>query len=335
MNELELDKLLRAATESEKYYLEHPGSLSPKYQDMEHRQMQGKDVLYFCPAELNKYDILIRKDSRYTFVPYFVHSNINMNYIYSGSCQYVIDGQLLTLEEGDVCIFDKDVIRHKNTIGENDIILNISMTDSFFSDSLMSHAKNQSIFASFLLYAISQRTEHDQYIIFRTNRSERIIRLFQQLLMEYFDARIYKRTMLRNYLVIIITELLRLYYENPAEHLVQISSDKSDQLFDILHHIEQHYDNLTLEGLATHFGYHPKYLSSLIHKSFNKTFKQILTEQRMKVSCGMLRNSQASIQKISADVGFKNPNSFYRCFREQYGMTPDEYRKLAPFSPDE
>ena len=109
----ELDTLFRTRTRREQYYLEHQGAPSPSYRTMEHRQIDGKDVLYFRLPALKEAEILIRKDSRFTDVPYYIHSNLNMNYIYSGKCDYVINSRSVTLHQGDVVIFDKDVVRRK------------------------------------------------------------------------------------------------------------------------------------------------------------------------------------------------------------------------------
>lgn len=324
----ELDSFLREPSKREKFYRANPGALSPSYRFMERKFINGREVLCFQLPELKANDILIRKDSRYVPVPYYIHTNVNMNYIYSGSCSYEIDDKSITLEAGDVCIFDRDVIRHKLKTGEDDIIINISMSNEFFSDSFFNHLKAQSIMASFLLSVVSNNDSHDQYLIFRTNHSDQIRELFSKLLLEYFDMRLYRKEIMKSYLVIIIIELLRLYSVNNGEHLIQISSNVSDKLLDIMHYIEMHYADCTLSEVAEKFSYHPKYLSTLIHERTHKTFKEIQTRQRMIVACSMLENTSHSIQHIASEVGMSNLNQFYKCFQEQYQMLPKEYRKL-------
>lgn len=322
-----LDSFLREPTEREKYYCTNPGALSPSYRFMKHKMINGQEVLCFQLPELKANDILIRKDSRYVPVPYYIHTNVNMNYIYSGSCSYEIDGKSVTLEAGDVCIFDRDVVRHKFKTGENDIIINISMSNEFFSDSFFNHLKKQSIMASFLLSAVSDNTNHDQYLIFRTSHSEQICDMFVKLLVEYFDIKLYRKEIMKSYLMIIMIELLRLYSVNNGEHFIQISSNVSDNLLDIINYIELHYADCTLIEVAEKFGYHPKYLSTLIHQRTHKTFKEIQTRQRMIVAGSMIENTNHSIQQIASDVGISNLNQFYKCFQEQYKMRPKEYRK--------
>ena len=44
----------------------------------------------------------------------------------------------------------------------------------------------------------------------------------------------------------------------------------------------------------------------------------------------MLTGSDASVQQISAYVGYLDNNYFVKVFKKQYGMTPTEYRAKNP-----
>lgn len=54
-------------------------------------------------------------------------------------------------------------------------------------------------------------------------------------------------------------------------------------MLEIIDYIEKNARTCTLKETALLFNYHPKYLSQLIKQTFNKTFKEIQTEQRMKM----------------------------------------------------
>ena len=140
MDRAELDAFLRQITPREQFYLDNPGAPSPRFKTMEHRTVRGRDVLYFHLQELPNDEIHLRKDSRFTDVPYYMHSNININYIYDGHCDYLIDDKPITLYKGDVCIFDLDVVRRKLTLGPSDIVINLNMTNEFFGDSFFHKA---------------------------------------------------------------------------------------------------------------------------------------------------------------------------------------------------
>ncbi|RQN12006.1 AraC family transcriptional regulator [Clostridium butyricum] len=327
MNTDELNKLLKQNTEREQYYLDNPGSISPDYKHMKTKIIDGKEVFCFSLDKLTEKEILIRKDSRYTFVPFYIHSNINMNYIYSGECTYLINDEYITLHEGDVCIFDKDVVRAKMKTGENDIVINISMSNDFFSDSLINRIGEQSVMASFIINSLSSKENHNHYLIFQTEKSKKIIELFTSLLMEYYDNNIYSKEIIKSYLVIIFIELLRIYHTRSGNQLIQISDDSSKILMDILHYIEKNYSDCNIDDIAKTFGYHPKYISYLIKKKTGKTFNEIKLTQRLNIACSYLKNTNLSIQKIAEKVGITNQSFFYKKFEEYYKISPNNYRK--------
>lgn len=324
----ELDTLFRTRTRREQYYLEHQGAPSPSYRTMEHRQIDGKDVLYFRLPALKEAEILIRKDSRFTDVPYYIHSNLNMNYIYSGKCDYVINSRSVTLHQGDVVIFDKDVVRRKQYAGEEDIVINISMSNEFFNNSFLRRIGEQSIISNFMLHVLSDHSDtHNHYLVFRTNHETLISTLFCQLFTEYYGSRIYGKEMIQGYLHLIFVELLRLYQEDKDNQLVQISSGQMSCTLEILHYIEEHYKDCTLAQLSAAFGYHPKYISALLKKQTGKTFKETQLDQRLKAATALLIDTDDSIQSICHKVGASNQNFFYKSFEAAYRMSPGDYRK--------
>ncbi|SDZ57313.1 AraC-type DNA-binding protein [Evansella caseinilytica] len=326
MNDKQLDQLLRKYTDSENFYQEYPNALSPRYQSMKKVKVRGHLVYRFKPSSVNESGIVISKDSRFTSVPPYVHTNVNMNYIYSGKCTYIVDEKTITLREGDVCIFDTDVIRTKKKIGENDIVMNISMSNDFLSSQFLNRLAQQSIVSSFILSAISNGKNHDNFLIFRTKGKKKIKHLFADLLCEYYDLRMYSREIINSYLVIIFTELLRIYQDDSAHQKIQLSNDSSGNIVDILRYLEKEYLHCTLSSLAKQFGYHPKYLSHLIKEKTGKTFKELQLSLKLKLACNYLVNTSLSIQEIAEKVRISNLNSFYQKFGSTYKMTPKSYR---------
>lgn len=51
---------------------------------------------------------------------------------------------------------------------------------------------------------------------------------------------------------------------------------------EMVHWIEGHLDGATLEGLSAHFGYHPNYISSMLHSKTGKKFSEILLSLRLR-----------------------------------------------------
>ena len=49
----------------------------------------------------------------------------------------------------------------------------------------------------------------------------------------------------------------------------------------------------------------------------------------MKAAAEMLSSSETLIDEIMVKVGYDNRGTFYKNFKEIYGLTPKEYRKQA------
>lgn len=327
MTKQELDALLWQVTPREQFYLENPGAPSPRYKTMERRMVRGREVLYFHLQDLPSDEIHLRKDSRFTDVPYYMHSNININYIYSGQCSYLIDDEPITLYKGDVCIFDLDVVRRKLTLGENDIVINLNMTKEFFGDSFFHKAGQQNLFSDFMVHVLSTNsTTHDHYLIFRAGNDPEIAYLFEKLLEEYYGEEPYRKQMIQGYFHLIFLELLRLHQKDSDNQLVQIATTHSQNILNILYYIEAHSVTCTLPEVAQQFGYHPKYISARLKQLTGLSYKQLQTRERLKAVCERLLQTPDPIQEIARNCGFNNMTAFYHTFEEEFGMSPNQFR---------
>lgn len=80
--------------------------------------------------------------------------------------------------------------------------------------------------------------------------------------------------------------------------------------------------NITLEGIADEFGYHPNYVSALISKKTGKTFREQQIDARMTAANMLLERSELSVQAVSQLVGYASTSSFYKEYRSRFGAAP-------------
>ncbi len=66
----------------------------------------------------------------------------------------------------------------------------------------------------------------------------------------------------------------------------------------------------------------------LYKQYFGLTFISDVIRSRIKLSCYLLITTQDPIKEISKKVGYDNDTLFYRQFREQMGVSPNDYRKM-------
>ncbi|WP_448666047.1 AraC family transcriptional regulator [Serratia plymuthica] len=327
----ELDEKLRTMTESEMFYLSNPGQLSKKYNDISKITIKGKSVYYFEIPDLEINDFEITKNSRFTNVPEHTHSTLHMSYIYSGNCTFNIDGKQITLGQNDVCFIDKNVIRSKEYLNINDIVISIHFSHRFLTSNFLGKLSKHSFFTSFIVSALSENNQHENYIFFRTEGISKLRNLFLNLIEECFDKDIFTNETISSYLTLIMIELIRCHKHNPEPNIINISMENRSEILDIISYIESNFKSCTLDILAKEFGYNKKYISQLIKSKTGLNFKDIQTTQRLKYAAHLLETTHLSIQEISDNIGISNENFFYKKFRQRYGKTPKDFRNESSF----
>lgn len=326
-----LDTELRKITESERYHLENPGVLSPKYDSISRVIHRGKEVYYFDQLDLTERQFDITKNSRFTTVPEHTHANLHMSYIYSGECKMKADGKILLLEQNDVCFIDCDVVRSKEYLSENDIVISIHFSHSFLTTNVLNRLVNRSFFSNFIMSALSNNNKHDNYIFLRAGGNKKIRSLFLQLITECYNKNIFTNEIISSYLSLIMIELILLYRNNVSQHIINISREERDDILDIIGYIDVNFITCSLKDLSREFGYSEKYISQLIRNKTGMGFKEIQTMRRLNHAAHLLETSDAPIRTIAENSGIANENYFYKKFYLQYGKTPKEYRDEFTF----
>ena len=89
--------------------------------------------------------------------------------------------------------------------------------------------------------------------------------------------------------------------------------------------------SLNRDELAKRLGTNRTYLMEAVRAyGGNMTVGEFLNDFRLKHAAGLLTQpSGLSIDRICYDSGFASRSVFYRLFRQSYGMSPTEYRKLS------
>lgn len=96
----------------------------------------------------------------------------------------------------------------------------------------------------------------------------------------------------------------------------------------ITNYIKDNYTKeMSLESLATVFGYSPAYLSRMFQKYAGTNYKAYLQSVRVEYAFKELVNTTMSISEIAENNGFADNRAFSKAFRKKYGILPSEYRK--------
>ncbi|MBZ4646286.1 MAG: two-component system, response regulator YesN [Petroclostridium sp.] len=95
-----------------------------------------------------------------------------------------------------------------------------------------------------------------------------------------------------------------------------------------MQYIEQHFmEEISLETVAEAIYFSPCYFSSIFKHHTGMTFSQYLSQLRIKKALELLENTDYKVYEIASKVGYKDDKYFYRVFKKEFGVTPDEYRR--------
>ena len=93
-------------------------------------------------------------------------------------------------------------------------------------------------------------------------------------------------------------------------------------------YMEQHFtEPLSEKSVANAMGYHPRYLSALINKSFGASFCRVLNDYRVQEACALLLSGEKSITEVYLAVGFESQSTFNRNFKAIMSVTPMQYKQ--------
>ena len=115
-----------------------------------------------------------------------------------------------------------------------------------------------------------------------------------------------------------------------------IVTRRSTEIMDVEHlsvakalrFIADHFSNamLTVSEVVTASGVSRRILEKAFRKELNRTINKEILSARMRSAQELLAHGNQPVVEIAAAVGFARDHHFFRCFRQQFGMTPRAWR---------
>ncbi len=96
---------------------------------------------------------------------------------------------------------------------------------------------------------------------------------------------------------------------------------------EVISFIEQNYqNNIKVEDISKWCNLNRSYLTKIFKKEKNISLQQFLIKYRMSKACEKLKLTSLSIKDISESIGYDNQLNFSRTFKNEFGISPSEYR---------
>ena len=125
----------------------------------------------------------------------------------------------------------------------------------------------------------------------------------------------------------IIYQLLNLLYQN--ELLELRTQPKNVIVKKIIDYLEENAaQEINIPILCNEFGYTAAHLCRKFKNTTGLPPMTYLKIYRLELAHEKLKTSTASISHIAAECGFSDANYFTRCFKNHFGVSPIQYRKI-------
>ena len=324
MNAKLLDAQLRKLTEEE---IEHREGKKVDYSGYRKIEDRGGDSFLMTKGKsiIHPYISMVCH-TRFAPVKCHAHEWVEISYMYSGYCTQVINGnQHVEVNKGQVVLLDSDCVHSIGNTGEDDILINFLIDKEYFNDRFFSHFSEENILSKFLMNTIAEKRIHDNFILFHSESSSRIQLFMQELMIEFLGPPAESSVdVIDNLINLIFLELVKVYHSDMVISQFQLGKGNC---MSIMKYIESNYRNCTLYSVAEMFNMNPNYLSGMLKKNTGYSFKELIQHYRFSYVTTMLLNTKEPAEKIIIQAGYENTTYFYKKFKEQYGCTPNEYRR--------
>lgn len=264
----------------------------------------------------------MRPHTRFIHFPLHTHNYVEFVYMVQGSTVHIIDGNKITLNEGDLLFMNQNARQEILPAGANDIAVNFMIMPHFF-DLVLRNLENESgALRDFLISCLTDRDMGGNYLYFDAADILPVQNLMENMIWIMLSGPKNRRTLSQNTISLLFLTLI-----DQASHL-HVSGNSYEQrlMLHLFSYIDTQYQNASLSEFAKEQGENIYTLSRFIKKKTGRTFKDLLVEKRLRQAEYLLLNTALPVADIALSVGYENTSYFHRLFRETYGMSPRDMR---------
>lgn len=232
--------------------------------------------------------------------PPHYHASIEVAYVTSGSLLATVDGETRRVSAGELLAVSCYAVHsYQSAEANSEIFLTVPLS---FLPSLQKTLRDCAFAAPVL-----------------DLRREPVLRSVVELAANSWDALgLEGRRGLCHALMSLLTDKLG---------LSPVSQDaRKDLMRRVLAYLQEHYQSdLPMETLAQRFGYSKSRFSHLFNESVGCPPGAFLNALRCQHAAREILSGDRKLLDIALSAGFECPRTFYRVFKQYYGMTPSEY----------
>lgn len=125
-----------------------------------------------------------------------------------------------------------------------------------------------------------------------------------------------------------VSVLIQLLRASEAQPLHPLVAEKPDLLEQVLRYVEDHLsEKISLADIARQFYVSESTITQTFRKKMGISFYRCVTQRRL-IAAKKLIALGNNLEATAQQVGFSDYSSFFRAFKQEYGIAPRQYRKV-------
>lgn len=265
----------------------------------------------------------ILKHPRFVEFGEHTHDFLEVIYMCSGSLELVINKTEVALETDELLFIKQGTPHASKPAGFHDIAVHFLVLPEFLNYPLTMLTED-TILRRFIDRAAKNDTEKKEFLHFHLQDMKEARNLLENMVCSILNRQRNSRRILQATMGVLLLELSSRTYKitvgAPSSYDQQI-------VLEALGYIETNYKTASLTKFCEKYNLPDYYISRLMKQYSPYTFTKYLQRRRMLQAAHFLTETADSVEQIVLEVGYENSSHFHKLFKEEFGMTPKEYRK--------
>lgn len=283
------------------------------------RSMGYDPSAFYQELEMDSFFVDTHRDTSYSNAQLSLHSHAFYELLYCAStcgAEYLVGTDRYRLQKGDI-IFVPPGISHRPLLPEN-------MKQPYKRYVLWLSPEFIQSFAKLLPAQPPAKPPYSTLLRTAGTKWTFLEELFLQGIRETEKQKPGWEAAVVGNTITLMTHLLRAINDRSAS----LTAEKPILLDRLMAYIEAHLsEHITLADTARMFYVSPSTISQLFRQKMGVSFYRCVTQRRL-ISAKELILSGKALEDVSRLVGFTDYSAFYRAFRQEYGISPRQFRTL-------
>ena len=275
---------------------------------------------FYQELEMSSKYINTHRDVSYHNASVSLHSHNYIEILYcrtSAGVEYLIGSDRYRIQKGDI-VFVPPGVSHRPIMPEK-------LTVPYERDVLWISTEFMETVLRMFPDEMALKRDYRAPIRTAGTRWEFLEDLFRQGVLEEEQKRPGWETAVMGNTLLIFTYMKRMYIERSAGTMKAEKPELPDR---IMAYIEKNYaQHITIDDLARRFYVSNSTISHLFKQKMGVSIYRYITQRRL-IAAKSLIEQKIPMEDISHQVGFADYSTFYRAFKQEFGISPRQFAQL-------